>query len=100
LATIVVVAGAYYAAGKLGLRLAFVNPSSTPVWPPAGIALARAGYFHSFSVEPTTELEEPECFGEILCLGGDSNPMIFRPLDPEVEVHQRWSLAYGPPMGR
>lgn len=40
MATIVVVAGAYYAAGKLGLRLAFVNPSSTPVWPPAGIALA------------------------------------------------------------
>jgi diguanylate cyclase (GGDEF)-like protein len=36
----VVVAAAYYAAGKLGLRLAFVHPSSTPVWPPTGIALA------------------------------------------------------------
>ncbi len=35
-----VVAASYYAAGKLGLRLAFVHPSSTPVWPPTGIALA------------------------------------------------------------
>jgi len=30
----------YFAAGKLGLRLAFVNPSATAVWPPTGIALA------------------------------------------------------------
>jgi diguanylate cyclase (GGDEF)-like protein len=34
------VAATYYAAGKLGLRLAFIHPSSTPVWPPTGIALA------------------------------------------------------------
>jgi diguanylate cyclase (GGDEF)-like protein len=34
------VAATYYAAGKLGLRLAFLHPSSTPVWPPTGIALA------------------------------------------------------------
>jgi diguanylate cyclase (GGDEF)-like protein/PAS domain S-box-containing protein len=31
---------AYFAAGKLGLTLAIVNPSATAVWPPAGIALA------------------------------------------------------------
>lgn len=31
---------AYFAAGKLGLRLAFVNASTSAVWPPAGIALA------------------------------------------------------------
>ena len=30
----------YVVAGKLGLRLAFVNPSATPVWPCTGIALA------------------------------------------------------------
>src|SRR5713101_1225314 len=31
---------AYFAAGKLGLMLAFVNASATAVWPPTGIALA------------------------------------------------------------
>jgi signal transduction histidine kinase/integral membrane sensor domain MASE1 len=30
----------YIAAGKLGLRLAFVNASATAVWPPTGIAVA------------------------------------------------------------
>ncbi len=30
----------YFIAGKLGLRLAFVNPSATPIWPPTGIAIA------------------------------------------------------------
>lgn len=30
----------YLIAGKLGLRLAFVNPSATAVWAPTGIALA------------------------------------------------------------
>ncbi|HTO74841.1 MAG TPA: EAL domain-containing protein [Thermoanaerobaculia bacterium] len=30
----------YFAAGKLGLTLAFLNASATPVWPPTGIALA------------------------------------------------------------
>lgn len=30
----------YFAAGKLGLKLAFLNPSATPIWPPTGIALA------------------------------------------------------------
>ena len=30
----------YFAAGKLGLSLAFVHESATPVWPPTGIALA------------------------------------------------------------
>jgi signal transduction histidine kinase len=33
-------AAVYFAAGKLGLMLASVNPSATLVWPPAGIALA------------------------------------------------------------
>jgi signal transduction histidine kinase/CheY-like chemotaxis protein len=31
---------AYLAAAKLGLSLAFVHPSATPVWPPTGIAIA------------------------------------------------------------
>jgi signal transduction histidine kinase/CheY-like chemotaxis protein len=30
----------YFIAGKLSLNLAFLNPSASPVWPPAGIALA------------------------------------------------------------
>ena len=30
----------YFVAGKLGLSMAFVHPSSTAVWPPTGIALA------------------------------------------------------------
>jgi signal transduction histidine kinase len=30
----------YVAAGKLGLSLAFVNASASPVWPPTGIAIA------------------------------------------------------------
>ena len=30
----------YFLIGKLGLRLAFVHESASPVWPPAGIALA------------------------------------------------------------
>src|SRR5438132_6892187 len=30
----------YFIAGKLSLTLAFLNASASPVWPPAGIALA------------------------------------------------------------
>jgi diguanylate cyclase (GGDEF)-like protein len=30
----------YYASGKLGLRMAVVHPSVTPVWPPTGISFA------------------------------------------------------------
>jgi diguanylate cyclase (GGDEF)-like protein len=47
LGLLVAIAGAYFVAGKLGLRLAFFNPSATPVWAPTGIALAAlliAGY--------------------------------------------------------
>ena len=31
---------AYFIAGKLGLMLASLHASASPVWPPAGIALA------------------------------------------------------------
>jgi two-component sensor histidine kinase len=34
------VAIAYFTAAKLGLALASINPSATPIWPPAGMALA------------------------------------------------------------
>jgi PAS domain S-box-containing protein len=37
---IIVLAAVYFVAGKLGLRLAFVNRSATAIWPPSGIALA------------------------------------------------------------
>ena len=29
----------YFLAGKLGLKLAFLHASASPVWPPAGVAL-------------------------------------------------------------
>jgi len=32
--------GAYFLAGRIGLALAFLNASATPVWPPTGIAIA------------------------------------------------------------
>jgi len=37
---IVALAAAYFIAGKLGLKLAFLHRSASPVWPPTGIALA------------------------------------------------------------
>jgi len=40
LGDVLILAAVYFAAAKLGLRLAFYHPSSTPVWPPTGIALA------------------------------------------------------------
>jgi integral membrane sensor domain MASE1 len=40
LVTWLLLASVYALAGKLGLALAFVNPSATAVWPPTGIALA------------------------------------------------------------
>lgn len=40
LPTLIAVGIVYFVAGKLGLMLAFVHPSATAVWPPAGIALA------------------------------------------------------------
>ncbi len=36
----IALAALYFAAGKLGLSLAFIHPSATAVWPPTGIALA------------------------------------------------------------
>jgi len=39
-AVVVSAALLYFVAGKLGLKLALVNPSATAVWPPTGIALA------------------------------------------------------------
>src|ERR1041385_6324449 len=30
----------YFAAGKLGLSLAFLHASASPVWPPTGLAVA------------------------------------------------------------
>ena len=38
----------YFYAGKLGLSLAFVNPSATAVWPTAGIALAAFLIFGNY----------------------------------------------------
>lgn len=37
---IVLLAGIYFASGKLGLKYASFNPSSTVIWPPTGISLA------------------------------------------------------------
>ncbi|MGH7730903.1 MAG: MASE1 domain-containing protein [Candidatus Eiseniibacteriota bacterium] len=38
--SLLLVAGAYFVAGKLGLTLAAVHPSATAIWPGTGIALA------------------------------------------------------------
>lgn len=38
--TAIGVAAAYFVAAKLGLRVAFLHPSATPLWPPSGITLA------------------------------------------------------------
>jgi diguanylate cyclase (GGDEF)-like protein len=46
-ATLAGLAGIYFTAAKLGLSLAFVNPSATAVWPPTGIALAAFLIFGS-----------------------------------------------------
>lgn len=40
LAKVAIVAGTYFLAARLGLSFAFVHSSVSPVWPPAGIALA------------------------------------------------------------
>ena len=40
LLTILVIAGLYFAAAKLGLSLASVHTNVSPVWPPTGIAIA------------------------------------------------------------
>ena len=40
LAQTALLAAIYFAAGKVGLMLTFVNPNVTAVWPPTGIALA------------------------------------------------------------
>src|SRR6185369_2386422 len=40
LITLAGIAAIYYAAAKLGLKLAFVYPSASAVWPGTGIALA------------------------------------------------------------
>src|SRR5581483_1329896 len=37
---LVVVAVAYFLLAKLGLQLASINPSASPIWPPTGLALA------------------------------------------------------------
>src|SRR2546426_9054257 len=40
LGLILIVAGVYFLAAKLGLSLAFLNASVSPVWPPTGLAIA------------------------------------------------------------
>ena len=39
-ATLATVALAYFVLAKLGLLLATINPSASPIWPPSGLALA------------------------------------------------------------
>src|SRR6267154_630957 len=40
LGIVLIVAGLYFVAAKLGLSLAFLNASVSPVWPPTGVAIA------------------------------------------------------------
>jgi diguanylate cyclase (GGDEF)-like protein len=67
------VAVIYFGAGKLGLKLAYVHPSATAVWPPTGIALAALlllGYrmwpgifIGALLVNMTTAGSLPVCLG-------------------------------------
>lgn len=73
LALLAAIAAVYFVAGKLGLKLAFVNASATAVWPPTGIALAAFvifGYrvwpailFGAFLVNLTTAGSTATSFG-------------------------------------
>ncbi len=47
----IILTALYYIAGKLGLSLAFLHPSASPVWAPTGIALA-AFLFLGYRVWP------------------------------------------------
>lgn len=49
--TLAVVAAVYFGAAKLGLSLAFMNASVSPVWPPTGVAIAAVLLF-GFRVWP------------------------------------------------
>ena len=40
LGALLAVAAAYFVLAKLGLQLASINPSASPIWPPTGLALA------------------------------------------------------------
>ncbi|HTQ63100.1 MAG TPA: MASE1 domain-containing protein [Candidatus Solibacter sp.] len=50
-ATVAILAGVYFLAGKLGLQLAYVNASASAVWPCTGIAIA-ALLVYGFRVWP------------------------------------------------
>src|SRR5262249_60684695 len=38
--TLILVGVAYFTLATLGLRLASINPSASPIWPPTGLAIA------------------------------------------------------------
>jgi signal transduction histidine kinase len=44
-AGVVLLAGAYYAAAKLGLKLAYLSGAVTPLWPPVGVGMAALVLF-------------------------------------------------------
>jgi PAS domain S-box-containing protein len=48
LALLILLTAVYFAAGRFGLSLAFVNASASAVWPPAGIAIAAGLLAGSF----------------------------------------------------
>src|SRR2546423_8079703 len=45
LGLMLIVAAVYFMAAKLGLSLAFLNASVSPVWPPTGVAIAVLVWF-------------------------------------------------------
>jgi len=55
LSKIVVLAVIYHLAARLGLKMAYVQINTSPVWPPTGIALATLLIFYLVTV-----LEEQE----------------------------------------
>jgi integral membrane sensor domain MASE1 len=69
------IAATYFVLAKLGLRLASINPSATPIWPPTGLAIAAvllwgeqvwpAIFIAAFAANATTAgtLETSLCIG-------------------------------------
>src|SRR5438105_2308364 len=45
LLTLILLTAVYTAAGKFGLKLAYIHPSASAIWAPTGIALAAFLYF-------------------------------------------------------
>jgi integral membrane sensor domain MASE1 len=84
LAKLVIVGFAYFTLALLGLRLASINPSATPIWPPTGVAIACLLLF-GYRIAPaifvsaflTNQLTTGSVFTSLAIAGGNTlEPLI------------------------